>query len=72
MQLRLRQSAYASSLLFLFHVKRIAEQLEQTDALLNKYINILSKSEQVTQLIFDKRWMGAEAVCRTHFSSPRA
>ncbi|KAI0298547.1 hypothetical protein BC826DRAFT_997956 [Russula brevipes] len=41
--------------------ERIAEQLEQTDALLNKYINILSKTEQVTQLIFDKRWMGAEA-----------
>ncbi|SRR6266403_611801 len=45
-----------------FH-KRLAEQLEQTDALLNKYINILSKSEQVTRLIFDERWMGAEAVC---------
>jgi len=45
-----------------FH-KRIAEQLEQTDALLNKYINILSKTEQFTRLIFDERWMGAEAVC---------
>lgn len=43
--------------------KRLAGQLEQTDALLNKYINILSKSEKVTQLIFDERWMGAEAVC---------
>ena len=43
--------------------KRLAEQLEQTDALLNKYIKILSKSEQVTRLIFDERWMGAEAVC---------
>ncbi|KAI0256031.1 hypothetical protein BJV78DRAFT_1273017 [Lactifluus subvellereus] len=41
--------------------ERIAEQLEQTDALLNKYINLLSKSEQVTRLIFDERWMGAEA-----------
>ncbi|KAF8502107.1 hypothetical protein F5888DRAFT_1669295 [Russula emetica] len=41
--------------------ERVAEQLEQTDALLNKYINILSKSEQVTRLIFDERWMGAEA-----------
>ncbi|KAH9998489.1 hypothetical protein BJV74DRAFT_725522, partial [Russula compacta] len=41
--------------------ERIAEQLEQTDALLNKYVNILSKSEQVTRLIFDERWMGAEA-----------
>ncbi len=45
-----------------FH-KHIAEQLEQTDALLNKYINILSKTEQFTRLIFDERWMGAEAVC---------
>ncbi|KAH9978703.1 hypothetical protein BGW80DRAFT_690546 [Lactifluus volemus] len=41
--------------------ERIAQQLEQTDALLNKYINILSKSEQATRLIFDERWMGAEA-----------
>ncbi|KAH9994020.1 hypothetical protein BJV77DRAFT_996508 [Russula vinacea] len=41
--------------------ERLAEQLEQTDALLNKYINILSKSEQVKRLIFDERWMGAEA-----------
>ncbi|KAI0276575.1 hypothetical protein BGY98DRAFT_985076 [Russula aff. rugulosa BPL654] len=40
---------------------RLAEQLEQTDALLNKYINILSKSDKVTRLIFDERWMGAEA-----------
>jgi DASH complex subunit Duo1 len=30
--------------------------------LLNKYINVLSKSEQAMQLIFDKQWMGAEAV----------
>lgn len=43
--------------------KRLAEQLEQTDALLNKYINILSKSDKVTRLVFDERWMGAEAVC---------
>ncbi|KAF8482969.1 hypothetical protein DFH94DRAFT_730965 [Russula ochroleuca] len=41
--------------------ERLAEQLEQTDALLNKYINVLSKSEQVKRLIFDERWMGAEA-----------
>ncbi|KAF8274603.1 hypothetical protein EI94DRAFT_1696104 [Lactarius quietus] len=40
---------------------RVAKQLEETDALLNKYINILSKSERVRQLIFDERWMGAEA-----------
>ncbi|KAI9443282.1 hypothetical protein H4582DRAFT_2126421 [Lactarius indigo] len=41
--------------------ERVAKQLEQTDALLNRYINILSKSERVTQLIFDERWTGAEA-----------
>jgi hypothetical protein len=36
--------------------------LEQTDALLNKYISILSKSEDFSRLIFDERWQGAEAV----------
>jgi len=41
--------------------ERIAEQLEQTDALLNKYVDILSKTDQVARLIFDGRWMGAEA-----------
>ncbi|KAH9961283.1 hypothetical protein BC827DRAFT_1203601 [Russula dissimulans] len=41
--------------------ERIAKQLEQTDALLSKYINILSKSEQVTRLVFEERWFGAEA-----------
>lgn len=41
--------------------ERVAKQLEETDALLNRYINILSKSERVRQLIFDERWMGAEA-----------
>jgi hypothetical protein len=45
-----------------FRQKHIAEQLEQTDALLNKYVNILSKTDQVARLIFDERWMGAEAV----------
>ncbi|KII92473.1 hypothetical protein PLICRDRAFT_695827 [Plicaturopsis crispa FD-325 SS-3] len=40
--------------------ERIMAQLEQTDALLNKYSNILDKSEAVTRLIFDERWEGAE------------
>lgn len=40
----------------------MAEQLAQTDALLNKYANMLSKSETVTRLIFDERWGGADAV----------
>jgi hypothetical protein len=55
-----------------FFPQRISEQLEQTDALLNKYINILSKTEQVARLIFDERWMGAEAVrvCLLVFISP--
>lgn len=57
--------------IFILHrYQRIAEQLEQTDALLNKYINLLSKSEQVTRLIFDERWMGAEAVCVISVFSP--
>lgn len=39
---------------------QVAEQLAQTDALLDKYANMLSKSEGVTRLIFDERWEGAE------------
>ncbi|KAI0266706.1 hypothetical protein BC834DRAFT_873167 [Gloeopeniophorella convolvens] len=41
--------------------ERVAAQLGHTDALLNKYIAILAKSEQVARLIFDERWQGAEA-----------
>ncbi|KAG6334657.1 hypothetical protein ID866_4424 [Astraeus odoratus] len=41
--------------------EQVAEQLVQTDALLDKYANMLSKSEGVTRLIFDERWGGAEA-----------
>lgn len=40
---------------------RVAIQLEQTDALLNKYIGILSTSEEFSRLIFDEQWKGAEA-----------
>lgn len=40
----------------------MAEQLSQTDALLDKYANMLAKSETVTRLIFDERWGGADAV----------
>lgn len=46
----------------LIGIQRVAEQLSDTDALLNKYINILGKSEAVTRLIFDERWEGAEHV----------
>lgn len=41
--------------------EQVADQLAQTDALLDKYANMLSKSEGVTRLIFDERWEGAEA-----------
>ncbi|KAG6897895.1 hypothetical protein C0992_009379 [Termitomyces sp. T32_za158] len=41
--------------------QRVAMQLEQTDALLNKYISILSKSEEFTHFIFDQQWQGADA-----------
>ncbi|KAF8844285.1 hypothetical protein BDN67DRAFT_963030 [Paxillus ammoniavirescens] len=41
--------------------EQVAEQLSQTDALLDKYANILAKSESVTRLIFDERWEGADA-----------
>ncbi|KAH8827991.1 hypothetical protein DL96DRAFT_1601177 [Flagelloscypha sp. PMI_526] len=39
----------------------ITEQLAQTDALLNKYIGILSKSEDFAKLILDDEWQGALA-----------
>ncbi|KAF6762980.1 hypothetical protein DFP72DRAFT_519170 [Ephemerocybe angulata] len=40
---------------------RVAEQLVETDRLLNKYVRILSKSEDFARLIFDEEWHGAEA-----------
>ena len=43
--------------------QRVAEQLKHTDALLDKYVNILSKTENVARLITDEQWLGAEAVC---------
>ncbi|KAF8556388.1 hypothetical protein OG21DRAFT_660696 [Imleria badia] len=42
--------------------EQVAEQLSQTDALLDKYANMLAKSETVTRLIFDERWGGADTV----------
>lgn len=43
-------------------LQRVAERLGQTNALLDKYVRILSKSEKITKLILDERWQGAEAV----------
>ncbi|THH08380.1 hypothetical protein EW145_g2742 [Phellinidium pouzarii] len=40
--------------------ERVTGQLTQTNALLDKYIDILAKSESATRLIFDERWHGAE------------
>ncbi|TEB37638.1 hypothetical protein FA13DRAFT_1752359 [Coprinellus micaceus] len=40
---------------------RVAEQLVETDMLLNKYVRILSKSEDFARLVFDEEWHGAEA-----------
>ncbi|KAJ6499268.1 hypothetical protein C8R45DRAFT_981732 [Mycena sanguinolenta] len=40
---------------------RVAAQLEQTEALLNRYVGILSGSEEFARLIFDEQWQGAEA-----------
>ncbi|KAJ7497328.1 hypothetical protein FB451DRAFT_1211020 [Mycena latifolia] len=40
--------------------ERVAAQLEQTEALLNKYVGILSGSEEFARLIFDDQWQGAE------------
>ncbi|KAF9820284.1 hypothetical protein IEO21_01498 [Rhodonia placenta] len=41
--------------------ERVAIQLDHTNSLLDKYVRILSKSEDVTRLIMDERWQGAEA-----------
>ncbi|KAI6157820.1 hypothetical protein BKA82DRAFT_255883 [Pisolithus tinctorius] len=51
--------------------EQVAEQLAQTDALLDKYANMLSKSEGVTRLIFDERWEGAEAHDTDHYTAGR-
>ncbi|KAJ7783212.1 hypothetical protein B0H16DRAFT_1447365 [Mycena metata] len=39
----------------------VAAQLDQTEALLNKYVGILSGSEEFARLIFDEQWQGADA-----------
>jgi hypothetical protein len=49
-------------------VQQVATQLAQTDALLDKYVNMLGKSEAVAKLIFDEQWEGAEAVSCISFS----
>ena len=43
-------------------MQRISERLEHTNALLDKYVRILSGSEKVTKLILDEEWHGADAV----------
>lgn len=43
-------------------MQRIAAQLQQTNALLDKYVEILSKSEDFSRLIFDRSWYGADDV----------
>ncbi|TFK86627.1 hypothetical protein K466DRAFT_576286 [Polyporus arcularius HHB13444] len=40
---------------------RVATRLEHTNALLDKYVRMLSKSEKITKLILDERWQGADA-----------
>ncbi|CDO75358.1 hypothetical protein BN946_scf184966.g26 [Trametes cinnabarina] len=40
---------------------RVAIQLQHTNALLDKYVRILDKSEKITKLILDERWQGADA-----------
>ncbi|TFK21969.1 hypothetical protein FA15DRAFT_672009 [Coprinopsis marcescibilis] len=41
--------------------QRVAAQLAETDALLNKYVNILSKTEEYARLVFDEGWYGVDA-----------
>ncbi|KAI0630289.1 hypothetical protein C8Q77DRAFT_1160639 [Trametes polyzona] len=40
---------------------RVAIQLQHTNALLDKYVRILDKSDKITKLILDERWQGGEA-----------
>ena len=43
--------------------QRVAARLEHTNALLDKYMRILSRSEKITKLMLDETWQGADAVC---------
>ncbi|KAH9929492.1 uncharacterized protein BXZ73DRAFT_90357 [Epithele typhae] len=40
---------------------RVAVRLDHTNALLDKYVRMLSKSEKITKLMLDERWYGADA-----------
>lgn len=42
--------------------QRIAQQLDQTNLLLNKYVNMLARTEDIARLVFDANWEGGEAV----------
>lgn len=42
--------------------QKVAIQLQHTNALLDKYVRILSTSEKVAKLVLDERWEGADAV----------
>ena len=44
-------------------MQRVSVRLEHTNALLNKYVRILSRSEKITKLMLDEEWQGADAVC---------
>ncbi|KAI0819961.1 hypothetical protein BC628DRAFT_1544834 [Trametes gibbosa] len=40
---------------------RVGMQLQHTNALLDRYVRILDRSEKITKLILDERWEGADA-----------
>ena len=44
--------------------QRIVEQLAQTNALLDRYVEILARTDATAKLIFEERWRGAEEVRR--------
>ena len=50
-------------------MQSVATRLEHTNALLDKYVKILSRSEKITKLILDERWEGADAVSPSPLSS---
>ena len=43
-------------------IQRIAEQLLNTNAFLDRYTRLLSKSEAITRVLFDEEFTGAEDV----------
>jgi len=46
-----------------FWYQRLKARLKDTNALLDRYIGMLDRSEAVTKLILDEKWQGSSVVC---------